>query len=442
MCKRLEQSLYFICLGVFKINKKMFSALTIALVVGAASTTFAAANPFSDVPAGHWAYDAVTQLAADGIIEGYGDGTYLGNRNITRYEMAQMIAKAMAKNPIGTDRSRDWNLKMLAAEFEEELNNLGVRVSNLEKYSDKVVWQGFLRYTYNSSRVEQSDGHKKKSNSDMLKFRFEPYAEVNDHWTLKTRIDADHDMMKDKGNNGEFKLVRAWAEGKYGNLNLKVGRLPMQLDPQFLFDTQLSGAAITYGKDLKLTAQAGRWNYSELNSSLKSKDDDPVNIQSIGLTYKKSKWNANAAYHHLETDNFKTSTYDKDADTDDANLWSVGLGYRFDKNIAIGGQYAHNAEADDYKKVYSIQLDYKGAKKSDQGSWGIYAAYRYLGQNVAFHPTYGANGGVDAGNKGWEFGTGYTLFKNVLLQAKYVNGKVLSTDRDAEKLFGRVEFFF
>ncbi|WP_443868635.1 S-layer homology domain-containing protein, partial [Mitsuokella multacida] len=53
-------------------KKTLVSALTTALVVGAASTTFAAANPFSDVPADHWAYDAVSQLAADGVIEGYG----------------------------------------------------------------------------------------------------------------------------------------------------------------------------------------------------------------------------------------------------------------------------------------------------------------------------------------------------------------------------------
>ena len=39
-------------------KKTLVSALTAALVVGAASTTFAAANPFSDVPADHWAYDA------------------------------------------------------------------------------------------------------------------------------------------------------------------------------------------------------------------------------------------------------------------------------------------------------------------------------------------------------------------------------------------------
>ena len=87
-------------------KKSLISAITTALVVGAASTTFAAANPFSDVSSDHWAYDAVTQLAADGVIEGYGDGTYRGQRNITRYEMAQMIAKAMAKGDVGaTDKA-------------------------------------------------------------------------------------------------------------------------------------------------------------------------------------------------------------------------------------------------------------------------------------------------------------------------------------------------
>ena len=117
-------------------KKTLVSALATALVVGAASTTFAAANPFSDVPRDHWAYDAVTQLAADGVVEGYGDGTYRGDRNITRYEMAQMVAKAMAKDnmPV-SDRAL---VDRLAAEFADELNNLGVGDSNLEKQADMV----------------------------------------------------------------------------------------------------------------------------------------------------------------------------------------------------------------------------------------------------------------------------------------------------------------
>ncbi|MBR3050627.1 MAG: S-layer homology domain-containing protein, partial [Selenomonadaceae bacterium] len=86
-------------------KKTVAAALTAAFVVGVSSSAFAAANPFSDVPAGHWAYNSVSKLAAEGVIEGYGDGTYRGDRNITRYEMAQMIAKAMAKNPTGANKA-------------------------------------------------------------------------------------------------------------------------------------------------------------------------------------------------------------------------------------------------------------------------------------------------------------------------------------------------
>ena len=110
--------------------KKTTAALAAALVVGASSTTFAAANPFSDVPA------SVAKLAAAGVVEGYGDGTYRGDRNISRYEMAQMVAKAMAKNPSGANKAE---LDRLAAEFRDELDALGVRVAELEKYADKVI---------------------------------------------------------------------------------------------------------------------------------------------------------------------------------------------------------------------------------------------------------------------------------------------------------------
>ena len=133
-------------------KKTLVSALTTALVVGAVSTTFAAANPFSDVPADHWAYDAVTQLAADGVVTGYGDGKFNGDKNITRYEMAQIVAKAMAKpNVSGNDKAL---VDKLAAEFAGELNNLGVRVSNLERNADMVKWNGEARYTYTSVRKD------------------------------------------------------------------------------------------------------------------------------------------------------------------------------------------------------------------------------------------------------------------------------------------------
>ena len=171
-------------------KKTLVSALTTALVVGAASTTFAAANPFSDVPADHWAYDAVSQLAADGVIEGYGDTTFKGDKNITRYEMAQMIAKAMAKTDVSAaDKAL---IDKLAAEFSDELNTLGVRVSNLERNADKVKWNGEARYTYTSTRDKSKEDS--KSNDDELLLRLEPSAEVNNHWHVNARLDASTDL--------------------------------------------------------------------------------------------------------------------------------------------------------------------------------------------------------------------------------------------------------
>ena len=52
---------------------------------------------FPDVPANHWAYEAVSRLAGNGIIQGYEDGKYHGERTMTRYEMAEIIYKALQK---------------------------------------------------------------------------------------------------------------------------------------------------------------------------------------------------------------------------------------------------------------------------------------------------------------------------------------------------------
>ena len=122
-------------------RKALLSTCAAALLVGTTSTAFAAANPFEDVPVDHWVYDAVAQLAADGIIEGYGDGTYRGDQAITRFEMAQMVARAMAKGS-----GNKALLDKLAAEFADELNQLGVRVANLEKKVDNVKFGGTVRY--------------------------------------------------------------------------------------------------------------------------------------------------------------------------------------------------------------------------------------------------------------------------------------------------------
>lgn len=115
--------------------------MAIPVILTTAATTsiaFAAANPFSDVPSDSWAYDAVSQLAKDGVIDGYPDNTYRGQHNMTRFEMAQIVAKAMARTDL--DKADKATVDKLAAEFSEELSNLGVRVSDLEK--NQIILNG------------------------------------------------------------------------------------------------------------------------------------------------------------------------------------------------------------------------------------------------------------------------------------------------------------
>jgi hypothetical protein len=102
----------------------------------------ASATPFSDVPANHWAYQAIQSLAADGLVEGYPDGKFKGDRPLTRYEMAVLVARVIAKlqaNGAGYASKADLDkLQKLIDALKDELDSLGVRVTNLEDALDAL----------------------------------------------------------------------------------------------------------------------------------------------------------------------------------------------------------------------------------------------------------------------------------------------------------------
>lgn len=429
-------------------KKTLVSALTTALVVGAASTTFAAANPFSDVPADHWAYDAVSQLAADGVINGYGDGTYRGDRNITRYEMAQLIAKAMAKSDVSAKTKA--LIDKLAAEFSDELNNLGVRVAKLEKHADMVKWTGKIEYTYEKESYDHTyDNNQTKNN---FLFRLEPKAEVNDHWTVNARLDATVDLSKD--NTDTVRLKRAWAQGDYKNFQVKFGKMKLYTNEHgLIWDKEYSGVAVAFGKDFKATIGAGRVNQDSITATKAfaglEHSVDHSNLLGINLQYDNGKkFYGGLGYYHLSNMNFApwnaTVRYVMANNAlrrdDKASIWSVNAGYRFDKRTALWGAYAKNAKAEWENDAWQLQLDYGTYKDAqDKGSWGAYIAYRKLGTAASLAGTYD---GVMQGTKGVEIGAQYAPFKNIGILAKYFRGKTITGDQNAQKLFGRIEFFF
>lgn len=118
---------------------KRLSILLVAAMM--LTTVVASANPFSDVPFSHWAYDAVNKLAAKGILQGYPDGTFKGRQAVTRYALAMVTAKMLAnveqmlESGIGTNlvtKSDLQTLEKLTVEFADELALLGVKVTALE----------------------------------------------------------------------------------------------------------------------------------------------------------------------------------------------------------------------------------------------------------------------------------------------------------------------
>lgn len=418
-------------------KKTLVSAITAALVVGAASTTFAAANPFSDVPADSWAYDAVTTLAADGVIDGYPDGTYKGQNTMTRYEMAQIVARAMAKTDL--EKADKALVDKLAAEFAEELDNLGVRVADLEKKSDNVKFGGELRYRYYDIDRDSSLGD--ETHNKVL-FRLEPKAYIgNSGWTANARIDYEMNLSSDEDEH-DVTVDRAYVEGPLFGATVTAGRTPVFTAQGLVFDDRISGATVAFGsEDFTATLAAGRYNNGhfdtdrhlgiDLGGGVNAKDITGE-YYGLQLDYAPSEQLAlNASYTALK------NIENIDAD---ANIWYVGGKYAFNKNVAFVGEYAQNTDADDEDQAWTAELQYKGANPADAGSWGMYAGYRQIEAYASIAPTY--DDIIGAGYKGAVVGASYVPAENILATIEYFDGKETYSDQDASKFFANVDFFF
>lgn len=424
-------------------KKTLVSAITAALVVGAASTTFAAANPFSDVPADSWAYDAVSTLAADGVVDGYPDGTYKGQNTMTRYEMAQIVARAMAKTDVSkADKAL---VDKLAAEFADELDNLGVRVADLEKKSDNVKFGGELRYRYAN---EKHDGAEDVKTNNIM-FRLEPKAYIgNSGWTANARINYLMDAGSDsnaynttQSKDNDAAVDMAYVEGPLFGATVQAGRLPVFTAQGLLFDDRITGVQANFGSDVfKTTVAGGRYSENSHDATYATNyNAKDVTAEYYGVQFDytpNDKLALNAGYTAL------TGIDTRDAFSDygtSADFWYAGGSYAFTKDLSLVGEYAQNTKADYDDQAAIATLNYKNADPADAGSWGLYAGYAKILGNSVIAPTYDE---IGSDQKGFVAGAAYVPAENVLATIKYFDGKDVSSDTDASKFFGQVEFFF
>ena len=411
--------------------------LAMAMALGVTASAYAA-NPFSDVPAGHWAYDSINKLAAAGVIEGYGDTTFGGDKLMTRYEMAQIVAKAMAKGA---------NVDKLAAEFADELDNLGVRVANLEKKADNVKVTGAIKASYASydgdklgTTGSEAKGTLRNTNHQgRLRSDIWVTGQVNDDWTYTAMLRNQQFFTGEDANAGEedVKFQRAYVNGKVGGVAVQAGRYNLtDITGGNIHDTRFDGVQASYGKDVKLTAGYGK---ATDGNSVEDKDKDAVYAE---LKAKIGAVDANAGY-------YKFKNLEKAAD-DDA-IWTVGLGFNLAKDLKFSGNYLRSdvdkvtVDSKDYnntsKDGYVLNLAYKGAKASEAGSWGLNATYYNQGAGtVVAHTMDGIY--FDEGFKGYSVGVNYAFAKNIVGGVTYYDLDSKETSQDAQTLWSQVVFSF
>jgi hypothetical protein len=397
-------------------NKNFAALLTLVLSI---CGTAMAANPFSDVPAGHWAYTAIAKLAAAGIVDGYPDGTYRGNRMMTRYEMAQITAKALAKGAIGSDDK-------LVSEFADELDNLGVRVTKLEKNVDKVAITGEVQMSYANNSGTVFDGTDDKSESD-LRTRLWFTGEVNDNWRYVAMLE-NHQYFQGKNENGEddTDFQRAFLQGNIGVVSVKAGRYDEFLANGYIYDDQVDAlrATVPFG-DAYVTAAYGKMANEITYDGWKDKGDSAADKfwqAELGGTW----GNLHLATSYLKADNVQVNGMGGDD-----KIWTFGADYTAGK-INIAAMYLKgddDALADEYKDGdddgYVIGLSYGGAEENKPGSWGLVANYYdQAAPTVISHTMDGAWDAFEGyGFKGYKVGANVTLAKNMIAEVDYYDLK-------------------
>ena len=405
--------------------------LAMAMALGVTASAYAA-NPFSDVPAGHWAYDAVNKLAAEGVVDGYPDGTYGGDKLMTRYEMAQIVAKAMAKGA---------NVDKLAAEFADELDSLGVRVANLEKKADNVKITGQIRASY---RDWQGD---KDGNDGRLRTRLFVNGQINEDWTYTGRFENNQYYTNKKLEEGEsdddVDLNWAYVTGKVGGVKVEAGRQDFTFGD--VVDVRGDGVKLAYGSDWQVKGWAfkGVTDFDNANETA-LEDGDRVYVAAVEGSFGA----VDTAVRYYNADTFNKN-----------EIVEVALAGEIAKDLTLRGSW-FNGTIDNAAEAYVnadnadtngwlVGLSYGGAKASEVGSWGVYATYSDRPYATYLLPTNFSGYAVAPddvvtgdGYEGYEVGADVTLAKNIVAGVKYFDMESREGNTDVQTLWSQLVFTF
>ena len=392
--------------------KKILALAAVAALTAGVSAY--AANPFSDVTADDWAYQAVSDLSAQGVVEGYPDGTFKGERNMTRYELAQIVARLMAKED-QLNAEQQATLDKLAGEYADELANLGVRVSNLEKKVGNLYWSGDARMRYTASSSDQ------KADAYDGRIRLNVKGQVNDATYVQGQF-VNNMNFKDEASSNTT-MAQIYVNHNFNkNVAVRLGRQPIAFGNQggWLYNglEGYDGAQVSYNNGkLALTTGFGQLNASDM-------DFTKPTVKSTDIYFAKGAYDFGFA--KLNADYIA----DKDSEAQYRDeIYGVGLNIPVQKFNVFGEYWKNTTAADKYDTAWNAGLSYGKADWKKAGTWDLSVAYNDVDYGVYFGGGVWQNDMLKNFSDGkylaatnltfWNVLANVTLQKNVQLHAEY-----------------------
>ena len=335
--------------------KKHLAVLAATAVLGVTSAF--AANPFSDVTPQDWAYQAVAQLASQGIVNGYPDGTFKGQNNITRYEMAQMVAKALVRQD-RVDAEQNAIINRLANEFSAELNNLGVRVATLENKVGNFKFTGDARLRY----IGSNDARDSKFDyRGRVKFE----ATVNDNTKAVVRLMGSKEFGA--AGNPNTAIDRVYVQHNFGKYaTVTAGRQDLVVGAGLAYDDVFEGVVANVGKDkLNASVAYGYLQAGEVAGVKLGKVDRDKNAQVsvYQLNYNPTE--------KVAVKGFYADVHEENVDS----AYGASLDLMLGKKVWVGGEYVKTETLGANGEGWTAGLGYGNYNMAKQGTWSVKAQY-------------------------------------------------------------------
>ena len=384
--------------------KKILAIAAVAALTAGVSAY--AANPFSDVSPDDWAYQAVSDLSDQGVVEGYPDGTFKGERNMTRYELAQVIARLMARED-QLNAEQKATLDKLAGEYADELANLGVRVSNLEKKVGNISWFGDARMRW-KEKGYNTDGSRKADGWDG-RMRINAKAQVNDSTYVRGRFTSNMNFKDDADANTKMDVL--FVHHQFGDkVGMNLGRNFLTLGQTGMYyDDFFDGAQLFIG-DSKLTLEAGYGRMNTWINDYGQKKDDTVYARLYGQT-------GRICY---DAEYIKTVGA---ADADKKSIWGAGLTVGVTDAVDIFGDFYKNTEPKGDPQMWTAGLGFGHYNLKKPGTFRVAAQYvrneagAYFGGST--YTAFPASSLLSVDSKFWLANADVVLAKNVRLHGEY-----------------------